>query len=546
MMKLNILIALVIAAIMLTCGYGNASNSAKGKKIIIWAGTGGSGGQPSPPEMKQIGVKKTDALPVDGIIYNISNNGGYLPDRWLGDTDHITYESIEADVDLWRSFKFINLKNNFARVNTGAINRDWYDDAAWEKLAAKVRIASKAAKVGGAIGFMLDSEEYVHQGFNYSLQSHRIEKSFDEYRLQVRKRGKQFAEALVSSMPRAKIYQTFSTSVLTLGGDAPASVNVMGLIAAFVDGMMDGAPRAEFIDGYEMSYHYRTYQQFSEARDVIKNKAAKLSFDPKRYKKRMKVSYGIWLRDATGREATLDRTDYTKNTFTPDELKHALNYALRLSDGYIWLYAFPWFDMPKEYMEAVKQCRQPQPLDFKPIIRPEESKPATYILSAKGRADCADEVVFAAYKNAGYKELYDFPKKWRFRMDPKNLGLKEKWYIGYHTHDWMDIEIGDWWEPQLQTTYLGNAWYRFEFDAPAEWKDKKILLAFGAVDEEAWVWLNGQSVGDHAIGAEGWNAVFEFDVTGKLLPGGKNILCVRVYNSSGVGGVWKSVKLFSK
>jgi len=550
MIRESFTIALALCAAVLVVGMEAGargdSSTAEGKKIIMWAGIGGSGGQPSPPEWASIGVGRSDSLPVDGMIYNISNNGGYLPDRWLGDTGPISYDSIKSDVDLVRSFKLKRLKHNFARVDTGFINCDWYDDAAWDKMAAKVKVASRAAKEAGAVGFMLDSEQYVHQPFNYTLQSHRMDKTFDEYRAQVRKRGRQFMEALTSRMPRAKIYMTFSTSaVLVFGGGAPPSVSTMGLLPAFLDGMMDGGPKAEFIDGYEMSYHYRTYAQFKEAREVIK-KAASLSFDPMRYSKRIKVSYGLWLRKIGATECVLDTTDYTKNTFTPEELKHALHYALRLSDGYVWLYAFPWFTMPKEYLDAVKEARLPQPLDFKPVIRPDEQKPAAYILSAKGRADCADDVVFAAFKNAGYKEIYDFPKQWRFRIDPRDMGVKEKWHTTYNSADWIDIEIGDWWEPQLNSTYLGYAWYRFELDAPGDWQGKKLLLAFGAVDEEAWVWVNGESIGEHAIGSDGWNAAFEFDVTGKLLPGRKNTVCVRVYNSAGVGGIWKSVKIFTR
>ncbi|HTL30970.1 MAG TPA: hypothetical protein VL282_17195, partial [Tepidisphaeraceae bacterium] len=73
---------------------------------------------------------------------------------------------------------------------------------------------------------------------------------------------------------------------------------------------------------------------------------------------------------------------------------------------------------------------------------------------------------------------------------------------------------------------------------------KKIYLAFGAVDEDAQVWLNGKKIGAHELGELGWDEVFEFDVT-PLLHAGDNEVAVRVFDRTGPGGIWKSVKLLT-
>ena len=516
-------------------------------KIVILGGIGGSGGQPSPGEFKPM-VAKTDALPINGVAYNLSHQGGYFADQCMDGKSVITDAMVRPDTELMRSFQFRNLTDNFVRLNiAAALTADWFDDAAWQAILAKIAVASRAAKAGGAVGFMLDNEQYNGQPYNYTAQAHRVEKSFDQYREQVRRRGQEFMRALGSALPHPKLLMLYGNAALYTcdpAGKTPLSVSQMGLWPPFLDGMMDADATAEFIDGFEQAYHYRSFAQFAEGREIIKEKAAGFSQDPARYRKRIKVGFGLWLHAMKQGEGKLNTTDFTQNSYTPDEFRHAIHYALRLSDGYIWLYSVPWFSLPAEYLAAVREARQPQALDFQPLKRDEDPR-GNYIISAKGRPDCADAVVFAAYRNAGKVELYDFPKTWRFRFDPQDAGIRAKWWATPLDQDWLALEIGDWWEPQLKLNYYGFAWYRFAFDVPAAWQGRKLRLVFGAVDEDAWIWVNGQKAGEHALGPEGWNSAFDLDVTGKLVPGQTNTIAVRVHNSAGVGGIWKSMKLFT-
>ena len=54
-------------------------------------------------------------------------------------------------------------------------------------------------------------------------------------------------------------------------------------------------------------------------------------------------------------------------------------------------------------------------------------------------------------------------------------------------------------------------WYTRQFEVPAGWKGKRVLLHFGAVDWRAHVWVNNTSVGKH----EGGYTPFCFDTFGK-------------------------------
>jgi len=74
-------------------------------------------------------------------------------------------------------------------------------------------------------------------------------------------------------------------------------------------------------------------------------------------------------------------------------------------------------------------------------------------------------------------------------------------------------------------------WYRRHFEIPEGWKDKRILLHFGAVDWEATVYLNGHKLGVHRGGYDG----FSFDITGALKKTGTNDLVLAVWDPTSEG-----------
>ena len=71
-----------------------------------------------------------------------------------------------------------------------------------------------------------------------------------------------------------------------------------------------------------------------------------------------------------------------------------------------------------------------------------------------------------------------------------------------------------------------RAWYRREFTIPQNWKDKNILINFGAVDWEAVVYINGRCVGTHKGGYD----AFSFDITDYINKKGTQELIVGVFD----------------
>jgi len=62
-------------------------------------------------------------------------------------------------------------------------------------------------------------------------------------------------------------------------------------------------------------------------------------------------------------------------------------------------------------------------------------------------------------------------------------------------------------------------WYRRDLEIPSSWQGKRIRLHFGAVDHEAFVWINGCFAGSH----RGGYTPFSFDITDYLQDDGNQV-----------------------
>ena len=68
-------------------------------------------------------------------------------------------------------------------------------------------------------------------------------------------------------------------------------------------------------------------------------------------------------------------------------------------------------------------------------------------------------------------------------------------------------------------------WYRRRFTVPKEWKGRRVMLNFGAVDRHSIVFVNGRKAGTHTGGYD----AFGFDIT-DMLKSGENVLVVGAYD----------------
>lgn len=131
--------------------------------------------------------------------------------------------------------------------------------------------------------------------------------------------------------------------------------------------------------------------------------------------------------------------------------------------------------------------------------------------------------------------------EYRFTLDPENRGhLKNYFADSFGDSGWTVLKMGSW-AKQGFAKYKGYAWYRIKFKMPPKIDSNAVEMAFDAVDESAWIWLNGTFVGAHDEGPNAWDQPFCLDVTREIRWNVENILTIRVFGNE--GGVIKPVRL---
>ncbi len=152
------------------------------------------------------------------------------------------------------------------------------------------------------------------------------------------------------------------------------------------------------------------------------------------------------------------------------------------------------------------------------------------------------------------------PLFWKFKLDPKDVGMKEKWYLSQA--DWKDVMATNrpWENPyphykniseelrKKTAKYDGIAWYAVSVKVDPALKGRKIYIFFGAVDESCWIWVNGKKAGEHLfVKPDDWSSPFAIRIDEQIdwNKPAQNIT-VRVRDLNGQGGIWKRVTIVSK
>jgi hypothetical protein len=157
---------------------------------------------------------------------------------------------------------------------------------------------------------------------------------------------------------------------------------------------------------------------------------------------------------------------------------------------------------------------------------------------------------------------------WRFRLDPDDRGLPERWYAHPEVLS-EEVRVPGCWQGQglggdgeemtqdfrlrartFRATYTGTGWYGTTLAALEEWAGSRLWLNFGGAHPSAQVWLNGEPVGENDLPY----VPFALEITDLVRPGVQNDLVVRIheynrplgfsYNWQGHwSGLYRSVEL---
>jgi hypothetical protein len=353
------------------------------KKVILWPHARLPGGTPDLEFLRLHGARLKRAG-VNGIIFAPfikKKDETLIVGDEIFSAQSIGQDEFRAIADEMATVDWKGLESSFMRINVvdGMKHRstgiDWFDDNAWSVTLDKVRTQTKILKSAGLAGIFLDNEEYSPNTLTqYGQQKYASTRSFEEYAAQAFERGKQFAQACRDEYPGMTLMLTYTPAQFSsLRGSPVFSQAYTGsLLPAFVDGLLqvDGIT---VVDGFEKSYGYRTPRDFALGAWQMED-AARYSRDPQRYRQKMKKAFALW----ADYNLKWETEDETRNHLSPVNMENALHWALRNSDGYVWLYteSLDWFrgivkgdHVPSaQYDKAFVDSRAPHSQNWLPQI----------------------------------------------------------------------------------------------------------------------------------------------------------------------------------
>ena len=206
--------------------------------------------------------------------------------------------------------------------------------------------------------------------------------------------------------------------------------------------------------------------------------------------------------------------------------------------GYDWS---PIFPHPKEFLKWAHG----EGLKVTVNDHPGYNKETTLSDSDSHTAEVRKELNIPASPRTTY--AIDIVKGWKFRTDPGDAGMTEKWFSrGFNDTSWETLNAGKPWEDQGHAEYDGFAWYRKWVVVPKALKDTARMLVFSGVDDAYDLFVNGVKAAHFgAQGSSVWNQPTWTDVTPYLLYDQPNLIVLRVNDWGGDGGIVGSTAAFA-
>ncbi len=137
---------------------------------------------------------------------------------------------------------------------------------------------------------------------------------------------------------------------------------------------------------------------------------------------------------------------------------------------------------------------------------------------------------FVSIKASAQRDTVSLNADWEFVIDKKAEGITSKWNEQV-LPDSRTVTLPHTWniEEENQNHY-GWGWYQKKINIPANWKNKNVLLQFGAINHTSEIYINGKQVAENV--GDGFNKLF-VSLSGKVNYGKENIITVACNNDYG-------------
>ncbi|MEI7501083.1 MAG: sialate O-acetylesterase [Bacteroidota bacterium] len=143
-----------------------------------------------------------------------------------------------------------------------------------------------------------------------------------------------------------------------------------------------------------------------------------------------------------------------------------------------------------------------------------------------------------AKKRASEKYLSQLTKKIEsLQGSVNNFNDVDQWMkADYDDSNWPHMKLPGLWEKQVKgLKYLdGSVWFRKDFTLGRHEEGKPGKIHLAMIDDNDWTYINGVPVGSTFV----WNQKRIYEVPGKVLKNGKNVVAVRAEDGGGGGGIY--------
>lgn len=128
------------------------------------------------------------------------------------------------------------------------------------------------------------------------------------------------------------------------------------------------------------------------------------------------------------------------------------------------------------------------------------------------------------------RDTISLNKNWQFKIDKLGEGNEKQWY----SQNWIDARIVNvphtWNIEKENEMHYGWGWYQKKLFVPTKWKNKQLILQFGAINHTSVIYINGKKVKEN-IG-DGFNK-FYINLDGMLKFNAENTITVACNNDYG-------------
>jgi beta-glucuronidase len=128
------------------------------------------------------------------------------------------------------------------------------------------------------------------------------------------------------------------------------------------------------------------------------------------------------------------------------------------------------------------------------------------------------------------RDTIEVNNDWQFKIDKSGEGISGKWFENA-LQNTRTVNLPHTWNVEAGTEmFYGMGWYQKKINIPANWKNKNVVLQFGAINHTSFIYVNGKKVGEN-IG-DGFDKFF-INLNGQLNYGKENIITVACNNDYG-------------